>query len=144
MVYHQAVLMKTTNTARILYVEDDHDDRFFLNESAISFSLPAEITYASDGNEAIDYLKKSNKNLPSLIVLDLNMPKLDGKETLAIIKDDPAYSKIPVIVLSTSENKEDKDFCKSKGVISYLIKPGHFNEYELIIKSFLPFLPSPA
>lgn len=136
--------MKTTNTARILYVEDDHDDRFFLNESAISFSLPAEITYASDGNEAIDYLKKSNKNLPSLIVLDLNMPKLDGKETLAIIKDDPAYSKIPVIVLSTSENKEDKDFCKSKGVISYLIKPGHFNEYELIIKSFLPFLPSPA
>lgn len=137
--------MITTNTAKILYVEDDLDDRFFLNESAISFSLPAEITYASDGIEAIDYLKKSNnKNLPSLIVLDLNMPKLDGKETLEIIKEDPDYSKIPVIVLSTSENKEDKDFCKSKGVISYLIKPGHFSEYEKIIKSFLPFLPSPA
>jgi CheY-like chemotaxis protein len=137
--------MKTTNTAKILYIEDDYDDRFFLNESAISFSLPAEINYASDGTEALDYLKKSsNKNLPSLIVLDLNMPKLDGKETLEIIKEDPYYSQIPVIVLSTSENKEDKDFCKSKGVNSYLIKPGHFNEYELIIKSFLPFLPSPA
>ena len=137
--------MKTTNTAKILYVEDDHDDRFFLNESAISFSLPAEINYASDGVEAINYLKRNgNNNLPSLIVLDLNMPKLDGKETLEIIKEDPDYSKIPVIVLSTSENKEDKDFCKSKGVISYLIKPGHFSEYEKIIKSFLPFLPSPA
>ena len=107
--------MKTTNTARILYVEDDHDDRFFLNESAISFSLPAEITYASDGNEAIDYLKNSsNTNLPSLIVLDLNMPKLDGKETLEIIKEDPNYSKIPVIVLSTSENKEDKEEVSQK------------------------------
>lgn len=137
--------MRTTKTAKILYVEDDHDDRFFLNESAVSFSLPAEITYASDGSEAIDYLNKSTgKNLPSLIVLDLNMPKVNGKETLEIIKEDPNYSKIPVIVLSTSENKEDKEFCKSKGVISYLIKPGHFNEYELIIKSFLPFLPSPA
>ena len=131
----------TTKSFRILYADDDSDDRFFLSESISSSGLPADMVYVSDGVEAINYLEWAcdAERLPSLIVLDMNMPKLDGKQTLTYIKAHPLFSAIPVIILSTSENKTDKDYCTQKGAVSYLKKPVHMKGYETIVKSFFTY-----
>ena len=70
------------------------------------------------------------------------MPKRDGKQTLVYLKKHPQYSAIPVIILSTSDNKTDKDFCTSRGADSYLVKPGHFGGYNAIVQTFVPYLQS--
>jgi CheY-like chemotaxis protein len=129
-------------TSKILYAEDDSDDRFFLSESLAATGWGADLIYASDGEEAISYLESvSTANiLPSLIVLDLNMPRRDGKQTLQYIKSKPRFSKIPVIILSTSANKAEMDDCTSLGAVSYFKKPTHFTGYFEIVKAFQSFI----
>ncbi|MBD0332801.1 MAG: response regulator, partial [Chitinophagaceae bacterium] len=100
--------MNKATTLRILYAEDDIDDRFFLSESISSNGLNADLVYVSDGDEAIDYLETHSENLPSLIVLDLNMPRKNGWQTLTYLKSHLRFCNIPVIILSTSQNKFDK------------------------------------
>lgn len=131
-----------TAISRILYADDDSDDRFFLSESLAATGLNADLVYASDGEEAILYLESANQqnNLPSLIVLDLNMPRRDGKETLSYLKASPQFSNIPVVILSTSGNETDKNECVSLGAISYFIKPNRYEDYLNIIKSFQTYM----
>src|SRR5689334_6467506 len=99
---------------KILYADDDCDDRFLLGETFAAANVQADLVYASNGDEAIDHLESDN-SLPALIILDLNMPKRDGKKTLSYLKSNPKFSKIPVVILSTSENKKDKETCASLG-----------------------------
>lgn len=131
---------QTTTSTKILYADDDSDDHFFLRESITSTGLPADIVYLTDGDQVIRYLEKAGDDLPSLIVLDLNMPRLNGKQTLERLKTDDRFSNIPVIILSTSTNKMDKEFCTSRGAASYLVKPGHFEGYREVVRNFVPFL----
>lgn len=136
------MIRTATNTnLKILYADDDADDHFFLSESISSSGLPADMIYVFDGVEVINYLEsaKGSDKLPSLIVLDMNMPKLDGKQTLSYIKSNPHFAAIPVIILSTFENKNDKDFCARKGAVTYLKKPAHVKGYEAIVKSFFSY-----
>ncbi|MBD0276639.1 MAG: response regulator [Flavisolibacter sp.] len=139
-------MKQATTNFSILYADDDSDDKFFLDETISSSGLPADMVYVSDGAEAIRYLEtiQATGKLPSLIVLDMNMPRLDGKQTLSYIKEHPKFSSIPVIILSTSENKKDKDFCTQKGAASYLKKPAHMRGYHDIVKSFFSFAQSVA
>jgi CheY-like chemotaxis protein len=131
----------TTYTSKILYADDDYDDHFFLRESISSSGLSAEIVYLTDGEQVICYLDELDTNaLPSLIVLDLNMPKRNGKQTLEYLKRDDRYAAIPVIILSTSDNRLDKEYCTDKGAASYLVKPGHFSGYNDIVRTFIPYL----
>ena len=126
---------------KILYADDDTDDRSFLSESVSISGLPANLVYVSDGEEAIGYLESNKKEeLPSLIVLDLNMPRRDGKQTLSFLKTHPRFSEIPVIILSTSTNKADKEYCTGNGAVSYFVKPQHFKGYQDLVKNFLPYL----
>src|SRR6478672_1792737 len=99
----------------ILYADDDSDDRFILNESFVSSGLNASLVYVSNGQEAISYMEHMPGPLPSLVILDLNMPRMNGKETLAYLKTHPRYHRIPVIILSTSANKEEMDACTAQG-----------------------------
>lgn len=131
---------QTTTSTKILYADDDCDDHFFLRESLTTTGLPADIIYLTDGDQVIRYLEKNGDALPSLIVLDLNMPRLNGKQTLERLKKDDRFSDIPVIILSTSNNKMDKEFCTSRGAASYLVKPGHFEGYQEVVRNFVPFL----
>lgn len=135
-------LKTATATSRILYADDDSDDRNFLSESLAANGFQADLVYANDGEEAIDYLKVANQqnNLPSLIVLDLNMPRRDGKETLSYLKANPQFAGIPVVILSTSGNKTDKDDCVRLGAISYFTKPDRYEDYIQIIKSFQSYI----
>lgn len=130
----------TTTTPKILYADDDSDDRFLLHESVRSNRLPANMVYVANGQEAISYIEQVPEALPALIVLDLNMPKMNGKETLTFLKAHPVYHNIPVIILSTSDNKKEMDFCTSHGALSYFVKPRHMAGYDTIVKAFIPYV----
>lgn len=130
----------TTTTSKILYADDDSDDWFLLNESVLSNGLQANMVYVTNGQEAISYIEHTPEDLPSLVILDLNMPKMDGKETLTFLKAHPVYHNIPVIVLSTSENKKEIDFCTAHGALSYFVKPMHMAGYDTIVKACLSYI----
>jgi CheY-like chemotaxis protein len=131
----------TATPSTILYVDDDADDQLLLSESLQDQQAPAHLICASDGEEAVAYLNALDQSaLPSLIILDLNMPRWDGKRTLSYIKSHPVLSGIPVIILSTSGNKADQESCYRLGAISYLEKPYDYREYRKIINYFIPLL----
>jgi CheY-like chemotaxis protein len=117
-----------TECKSILYVDDDPDDREFLYNAIKNINPDIEIILAENGLEALEYLKKiqTNKDLPGLIVLDLNMPLLDGRETLKRIKDDPALSSIKVVVFTTGENPNEKKAFNEEG-IQFISKPFNIN-----------------
>lgn len=133
--------MSQPATSKILYIDDDSDDCYFLSHSLAEAGTNADLICSTDAEEAISYLNSAAPgDLPSLIILDLNMPKWDGRKTLSYLKMQPHLSGIPVVILSTSENKTDKDACAILGASSYLKKPYHFEGYKEIINSFMPLL----
>ncbi|MGI8599066.1 MAG: response regulator [Chitinophagaceae bacterium] len=113
-----------TECKSILYVDDDPDDREFLFVAIKNINPDIEVILADNGLAALDYLKniKNKKDLPGLIVLDLNMPLLDGRETLKRIKDDPMLSSVKVVVFTTGENPNEKQSFNELG-IQYISKP---------------------
>lgn len=102
----------------ILCVDDDQDDLVMLREVIQEMHYNYEIVEAYDGILALEILSKmhAEDNLPCLIVLDINMPRMDGKQTLVALKQNPAYATIPVVVFSTSSSVMDKTFCAAKKV----------------------------
>jgi CheY-like chemotaxis protein len=94
----------------------------------------------SNGKEALDFLDQSQQTsaLPSLIILDINMPILDGKETLTIIKKTEEYKAIPVVVFTTSNSELDKMFCK-KHHVEMITKPPHYKSLEAAVLKLLNF-----
>ena len=134
--------MTATTTSKILYADDDLDDRFFFEETLAATGMAAALVYAANGEEAITYLESAKQTdaLPALIVLDLNMPRKNGTETLSYIKSHPRFAKIPVVMLSTSATKKDKDTCAHLGAASFFKKPNRYTDYVQLIKSFQPFM----
>jgi CheY-like chemotaxis protein len=113
-----------TECKSILYVDDDPDDRELLFNAIKNINPDIEVILADNGLAALDYLKniKNKKDLPGLIVLDLNMPLLDGRETLKRIKDDPMLSSLKIVVFTTGENPNEKQSFNELG-IQYISKP---------------------
>ena len=128
-------------TYRILYADDDADAHFILKESLQSNGIQAEMVTAVDGQEALQYLENVQPgSLPSLIILDLNMPRMDGRQTLTLLKKHPYFSSIPVVILSTSDNKAEKDYCQQHGAALYFIKPRHYTGYQSLVHSLRYFM----
>ncbi|HVF61936.1 MAG TPA: response regulator [Thermoanaerobaculia bacterium] len=116
---------------RILLAEDDPDDRLLLQEALQEGRLANELICVEDGEELLDYLHQRGKwaggaPRPGLILLDLNMPKLDGREALRAIKADPSLRQIPVVVLTTSKAEEDVLRSYDLGANSFITKPVTF------------------
>jgi CheY-like chemotaxis protein len=109
----------------VLYIEDDIEDVELLNFTLENSGAGFSIVHVNNGEEALRLLNdfKPFKPLPSLIMLDVNMPRLDGKETLVCLKADKDIARIPVVVLTTSNDKADVSFFKSYD-IPYIVKPG--------------------
>ena len=126
----------------ILYADDDSDDFLFLRESADQKGMGLEIRHVTDGDQAISFLEaaKTERTLPQLILLDLNMPKRYGRTTLEYIKSDKDLSNIPVVMFSTSENTRDKEFCKNRGAATYINKPAHFLGYHDVVDTLLSYI----
>jgi CheY-like chemotaxis protein len=117
----------------ILMADDDEDDRELTREAMSDARLANEMRFVVDGQELMDYLRHDGAYAdgvgapePGIILLDLNMPKKDGREALAEIKSDPALRHIPVVVLTTSKAEEDIFRTYGLGVNSFITKPVTF------------------
>ena len=117
----------------ILMADDDEDDRELTREAMSDSRLANEMRFVVDGQELIDYLRREGAYAngadapePGIILLDLNMPKKDGREALAEIKSDPALRHIPIVVLTTSKAEEDIFRTYGLGVNSFITKPVTF------------------
>jgi len=128
----------------IAFVEDDADDRFFIC-SALQEILPeADISAFSSATEFI-HLLESGKVRPNVIVTDLRMPVMNGFDVLKRVSEDNVLHRIPVAVLSTSDNEDDVEKAMQMGAIGYYVKPVALEEYKAIFKKILetcdkPFL----
>jgi len=128
----------------ILIAEDDEDDYLLTLEALREANVENTVYWVKDGNEILEYLssrlngnKGSSKKLPSVILLDLNMPKKDGREALQEIKSNPNFRRIPVIVLTTSAADTDVTNSYDLGVNSFIQKPDRFHELvEIVRKTF--------
>ena len=119
---------------KIVVADDDPDDRMFMREALEEIRLANDLKFVVDGEELMDYLKcrgkysdHSTDNRPGLILLDLNMPRKDGREALKEIKADPLLRHIPVVVLTTSRAEEDIFRTYDLGVSSFITKPVNFD-----------------
>ena len=125
----------------VLYADDDVDDKAWVQDACQAANSALELEFVDNGNEVLEFLKsKSHTVLPSLIVLDLNMPELDGRQTLKAIKSSPAYQHIPVAIVTTSSSKLDRDVCQRLGASLFLTKPNTYNEWQDIVKQLEPFV----
>lgn len=112
----------------MLIADDDEDDIYLLDSAFKESHLDVKIDFVQNGQEVFKYLDKINGSnpLPDLIVLDLNMPLLGGRDTLLRLKEDLRYKNIPVVILTTSNNEKEKAHCLEIGAALYLFKsPGY-------------------
>lgn len=126
----------------ILLVEDNEDDYEATARSFKKSHFMNPIKWCKNGQDALDYLNKqgnySNDNqhvLPALILLDLNMPGLDGRQTLERIKKNPILKYIPVVVLTTSADSKDIEQCYQLGVSTYVQKPLNFDRLAEAVRT---------
>ena len=118
----------------ILVAEDDEDDRMLALDALRDADAPHDVHFAVDGQDLLDYLRHEGRYAdgrvdaprPEIILLDLNMPRKDGREALAEIKADASLRQIPVVVLTTSRDQEDVFHTYDLGVNSFITKPNTF------------------
>lgn len=122
----------------ILWADDDPDDIALMREVMLDVNNQHHIIEVYNGREALDYLHgaKDSDNLPCLIVLDMNMPVLSGRETLVLLKGDPVFRDIPTIVFTTSRSLLDRTFCERHNT-EMLTKPLNLASLKEIILKML-------
>ncbi|KPK34215.1 MAG: chemotaxis protein CheY [Nitrospira bacterium SG8_35_1] len=130
----------------ILMADDDEDDRIMTKEALEESRLTNEMRFVVDGEELIDYLYRRGKfedpadsPRPGLILLDLNMPRKDGREALREIKADPDLRQIPIVVLTTSKAEEDIYRTYDLGVNSFITKPVSFEGLVFVISNLAQY-----
>jgi CheY-like chemotaxis protein len=126
----------------LLVAEDDLDDQLILEECLADCGYDDCIHFVKNGKKVMEYLDglKQDTELPKLIVLDLNMPILNGTQTLFELKQNSRYTKIPVVVYSTSDNEHEKRKCMNFGAVDYLVKPISIAESDAMTKRLMEFL----
>ncbi|HMJ60907.1 MAG TPA: response regulator [Bryobacteraceae bacterium] len=136
----------------LLHVEDDDSIAFLLRAALDEIGASISVYRVSDGEQALAFLHRSGVYQqaapPELILLDINLPKVDGWEVLQEIQRNEILRAIPVIVCSASPRREDRERALSAGARRYVVKPAKFSlwldEVKLALTSFLPALPDPA
>lgn len=126
----------------ILIAEDDEDDYMLTLEALNEAGIVSKITWVKDGEELMNFLNKCSEKSenavpypwPRLILLDLNMPRMDGREALKEIKSNQHLKSIPVVVLSTSKSSSDIDHSYELGVNSFIQKPVRFHEFVAMVR----------
>lgn len=132
----EAYLMNKSYT--ILYVDDDHDDLMLIADAFERYTDYLKVVHAHNGLEGLSMLKKmqDNESLPCLVIIDINMPKMDGKEMLRTIRSNKDFQNLPVILFSTSNSEKDKDFAESLDA-DFITKPVSFPNLESLIAEFV-------
>lgn len=126
--------MKSLN---YLLIEDDEIERLKFVRVLKKNNYPYKLTEAKNGEEALDILEK--QDAPDLILLDLNMPKMNGLEFLKMLKSNPKLKYVPIIILSTSNNHRDLKQCYEEGIAGYIVKPLKYEDYVNKIKALVEY-----
>lgn len=134
--------MKTPKPITILVADDDPDDRQLTKEAFEEAKLANDLRFVEDGVELLDYLNRRGKYAqpelsprPGIILLDLNMPRKDGREALAEIKQDPRFKALRVIIMTTSSLEEDVARTYAQSAASYIMKPVTFEALVEVIRT---------
>lgn len=122
----------------ILLIEDDMIEIMKFNRTISSLKLKHNIVEANNGEEALQILEKKDE-LPDIVLLDLNMPKINGIEFLKILKSDDVLKYIPAIILTTSSNQKDLLECYKIGIAGYVLKPLKYEDYVSKIEKLLAY-----
>ncbi len=126
------------NDLKVLLIEDDTIEIMKLHRVVSSLPLNYKIIEAKNGEEALDILEKKDE-IPDIILLDLNMPKISGIEFLSILKENPSLKYIPTIILTTSNNQKDLLECYKIGIAGYILKPLKYEDYVSKIEKLLAY-----
>lgn len=129
-----------TKTADILLVDDDEDDVFLTREGFRRAKFAANITHVENGIECMKYLRRQDQYTkvarPDIVLLDLNMPLMDGREVLEQIVKDPDLKTLPVVILTTSDSDKDILEMYDMRCNSYIVKPVDFHKFQQAIMDF--------
>jgi CheY-like chemotaxis protein len=130
----------------IVMADDDPDDRMLVKDALDETAVPHNLDCVADGEELLDYMQRRGRyagrldpRAPQLILLDLNMPRKDGRETLRELKADPKLRQIPVVVLTTSNVVEDVQHTYELGANSFIIKPRDFTTLVNMLRTLLQY-----
>lgn len=129
------------NEIKIVLADDDVEDRFIMQEAMESLNAGTVLMFADNGEQLLELLRKNftSSVYPCLIVLDMNMPKMNGTQTLSTLKSDENFKDIPVIIYTTSINPLEKEKCLSLGAHSFITKPISIKESRETAQTFLQF-----
>jgi CheY-like chemotaxis protein len=139
-------LMKTKLNEPLLVVEDSNEDFRVLQRLMRRMAVQNPIYRCSNGDEVLDFLYQegnyNNPNTaprPAVILLDLNLPGMDGRDILGRLKQDGSLKEIPIVVFTTSSNPKDIELCYQKGANGYLIKPMSAEELQKLVQAFVDY-----
>ncbi len=127
----------------ILIGEDDLEDCFLIKDAFQAIGFEASFRYVGDGEQLIHYLYHNcarhplSLPFPDLILLDLNMPLMDGRDVLRIIRSTPKSRDIPIVILTSSNRQEDREYCLKTGANAYMVKPPTFEGLVEVIRSIV-------
>jgi CheY-like chemotaxis protein len=119
----------------ILLIEDDMIDRMTVERAMKEIRVTNRLEMVGNGEEALDFLRDPTNETPGIILLDLNMPKMNGIDFLKIAKQDPALKRIPVIVLTTSKDERDRVDSFNLGVAGYMLKPVDYLQFVEVVRT---------
>lgn len=125
----------TPSYYKIYVTDDDADDFLFLKDAIGELDKSVILEHVTSCSDLISLLE--NGHIPDMIFLDLNMPKISGRECIERIREEAKYRKVPIIIYSTSKSNKDVEFCYEKGANFYLVKPNTFKGLLISIKKVI-------
>jgi CheY-like chemotaxis protein len=131
----------------VFIVDDDDDDFYIIQEAFVRVGNSYDLQHIKSGKlmlEQLSYIQQTSRKYPDLILLDINMPKMDGVRALELIKKEEAYCQIPVIIYSTSSSPEQKDKCMGLGAKAVVLKGWNFEKVIAFAHRIDRFLCDPA
>jgi CheY-like chemotaxis protein len=140
--------MQAKSNELLLVVEDSNDDFKILQRLMNRMAVRTPIYRCTNGDEALDFLYQrgsygdtttATPQRPSVILLDLNLPGIDGRDVLGQLKQDQSFREIPVVVFTTSSNPNDVELCYQKGANGYLVKPMDAEELQKTVRAFVDY-----
>ncbi len=131
-----------TTTKKIMIVDDDEDDMEFFCEAVMEIDASYACVTATNGEDALQKLRKGTSKLPDLIFLDLNMPRMDGKTCLVELKKDSELKNIPVIISTTSSHHKDRQETLQLGAVHFMTKSSTFDQIKMGIENALQLVRS--
>jgi CheY-like chemotaxis protein len=130
------------NSKPILLVEDDDVDVMVVKRTLRDLGVTADLVCTGGGEEALAYLADGSHHMPCVILLDLNMPKMDGFEFLTVVKADETLKNIPVVVVTTSADKHDRAESFERGAAAYVVKCLDYAAFRETFKTIEPYVVS--